>query len=1318
MRKWMAFIAVFLLSATSSLCGNHYISRGYTSEEGLPNNSVSSCCFDVFGRLWIGTKDGVCFYDGVRFIPFSNDAYRQYFSGVTLALCEDKDSNIWISSNKGVGFYNPQTDVLTLIPELTDASIRDIKMDSEGNIWLVSSTLISKFDRGQKKITKLIPSEIVQSESACSGKNGQMLFASREGDILVYDVLQDSYNSVPVLTKADIASGRYLEYIAYAGNDIALVSTSCRELIRVNLADGSASIIYVAESRNDAANIYCLTIIGNEYWIGTTLGVFIFDSTTGQVDHLISDPLNTNSLAGNKIRCIESDGSGDIWIGSFPGGLNLCRNRDNYLHRYYVGQSDASLTGHSVRAFCPDNTGKIWIGTETGEINLFDAEAECFEDFSHQVGIPNGTIVTDILCLGDRLLFATYGGGIFEYDIPSGIVTNIHHPPCEYCLRLMQSRDGELYVGTAKGGYLMKSDGSGFEILEPLDGLFVHDIFEDSEGLLWVGTYGQGIRLIDRENKTCTPIIKDRGLQSRYVTSFYEDSRHCIWITTDGYGVGYIGRTEQGDLDFPIRHITRQDGLTSNNICSIVESVDGVLWLSSSNGIIELDPTSKIVRKSYMQSDQLVGGNFNSRASYYAPSDMLYLGTSRGMVAFRPGLISEMVTEYRLNITDVLVGNQRKRMPLASNSASGETGIRLKPQDAAFFSVSFFTRQWDESNVLQYEYSLKGRSANSKVRTTDNYATYTDLRPGKYQFSVSIVGSSSPEATQSLSITVVPPWYRSSLAVLCYSLLVATGILLLLRLAERKREEEQIRRVDLLEQKKQKELYDAKLAFFTNVTHEIRTPLTLITVPLEKIMAEDNLPERTRQNLSMIKSNTERLLKLSNQILDLRKLETTQAKIVFAEEDVRLLLIRSCDYFRQSASQNGINLEIHVPENGPVLAICNGEFIESIFCNLLSNGIKYGRSRIVITLEESPDDNKVLVRVNSDGDRIPEESRESIFNAFYQLSDRNASKPAMGTGLGLTYSRTLARLHNGTLYLDADVPDMNSFVLQIPKYHSEQGAPLAPQLEEKPMEVFDDFNPERHTILVAEDDPEMRQLLFKDLSEEYNVITAPNGKEALVIIETYKIDLVVSDIIMPVMDGCQLCNELKGNLEYSHIPIILLTAAVGVETHIMSLKAGADSYMEKPFSTELLHTTIANLFRNREIANKQFINAPLSHFNGMTLSKIDQDFIQQLHTVVMERISDQDLTLETLADLMLTSKSTLNRKVKADTGLTVNEYVRICRMKKAAELLASGKYRINEVAYLVGFTSPSYFSANFQKQFGILPSEFIKDCQSQPITEV
>jgi signal transduction histidine kinase/DNA-binding response OmpR family regulator len=595
---------------------------------------------------------------------------------------------------------------------------------------------------------------------------------------------------------------------------------------------------------------------------------------------------------------------------------------------------------------------------------------------------------------------------------------------------------------------------------------------------------------------------------------------------------------------------------------------------------------------------------------------------------------------------------------------------------------------------------------------------YTNLSPGEYRFKVisSSDGNiwSSDEAL--LNIEISPPFWRSLPAYVLYILISATIIYTLISFYLKKNILEQQRKIVILETNKEREILNAKINFFTNITHEVRTPLTLIKGPLDRILKNGIKNSKdSEDNLLIIKRNTDRLLNLTNQLLDFRKTEKEMFKLNFIKTDLYELIESTFHLFLPYSAEKMISIQLHSPVNQYYLAV-DREAITKILSNLLSNALKFAGSKIDLFLElETEKENIIRIRVNSDGKLIPKELSERIFEPFYQI---DFNKPGeKGTGLGLSLARSLAELHHGRLFLDNNVRQYNSFVLELTRYQEESisrnllesdGLNLS---EHNEFEIFGSLENTFSNILLVEDEVEMGQFIAKEISGDYNVILTSNGDEALKALKKYNIALVVSDVIMPVINGYELCRQIKSNIEFSHIPVILLTATIHLNARIEGLDSGADGYIEKPFTTELLIAQILNLIKNRSLVRQNFTNSPLAHFKSVAMNKTDEEFLKKLNSFLMDNISETDLNVERIAEIMRISVSTLYRKLKALTDLNSVEYIRLARLKKAAELLSEGNYRINEISFLVGFSSPSYFATSFQKQFGISPSQFVRKLQ-------
>ena len=514
--------------------------------------------------------------------------------------------------------------------------------------------------------------------------------------------------------------------------------------------------------------------------------------------------------------------------------------------------------------------------------------------------------------------------------------------------------------------------------------------------------------------------------------------------------------------------------------------------------------------------------------------------------------------------------------------------------------------------------------------------------------------------------------------------------------------------MEKFEQEKEQELYTTKIDFFTNVAHEIRTPLTLIKCPLENVLADRELSENVRMELEIMDQNVERLLNLINQLLDFRKTENKGFKLNPKEYNIGTIVHSVYKYFTTLAKQRGIKFEVEVPEE-ELLASVDKEALTKILSNLFANALKYARTYVYLHLSVDEKNEVFTISMSNDGNIVPIEMRENIFKAFVQY--RDGKDIVSGTGIGLAMARYLAELHQGMLVMDREL-DCNRFILSIPILHQtlpddSEEQHKKPGYDDEDREVSDKDKREVASILVVEDNKDMLAFVFRQLSSLYHVLIAENGVEALDVLEQKSVDLIISDIMMPLMDGVELCKHLKQNLDYSHIPVILLTAKTNLESRIEGLEEGADAYIEKPFSMEYLRANVANLLSNRERLRRHFIEFPFIKADAMAQTKADEMFISKLNEYVLRHLDNTDLQIDDIADAMNMGRSNFYRKLKGILNMSPNEYLRLFRLKQAASILKEGTYGVVEVSYMVGFSTPSYFSGCFKKQFGVLPKDFI-----------
>lgn len=1293
MNKLRRILILLLLVLSSEAYSQTYYFKNYEIDEGLPSNTVMCSIQDKRGFIWLGTKDGICRFDGRSFKLFGDVIGQQEMNGMTSGICEDTNGMIWFSNTGGVGYYDPDTDKVVRLED-AGGSMRRLICDGQGYVWIYSEESLVRYDSDYAKVEIAVP---FGCTGACLDSYGEVWFTSGDPFLRHFNYNDGVFESMEIPELS--LSGENAVCITDAKNRKLLVSTDRSRVFRYDILTGSAEFLPVPELKE--ASINCLLVRSDkDYWIACMNGLYRYVEGRGVTDFITND--DSHSIQDSNVISMYEDSDGNVWLGTFHNGISLWHSRTHYVSQFLPSGKENWMKGNLVRTIAGDHRGNVWVGTEDGYLNVFHIAEERITTLDRSSGLPEGLNYHGMVRVRNMMWIATFNAGVFVVDTDRLKMVRHYDVGNNSCGCIRRTRSGDIYVGGNQGLFLYDSASDSFVRTDVADGKWVHSLYEDSQGSLWVGTYGDGLFKVQGDVvgqiNADTPNI---GLPSDYIVSMTEDSDGVLWVATEGGGL--CCTPTYGKPVF--RSFGRKEGLPSNVACAIAEDDRNMLWVSTTKGLVEFDPVSMKVRNTYLDSNDTVGDNFSFGACYVSPSGAIHYGTNKGLLKFEPGILSMKDEDKPLYIVDIHSGADDRTTDITTQGRSAITSdrIRIKSRDAAYLSITFVCPNFSDINRMAYEYTFRSRRGEIHSIVQDNTVVFADTAPGKYEFNVKVAGSTSPDSAKELSIQIIPPFYASAFAIAVYVLLVLSLLYALFRQIYNKKERDKLHEKEIMEASKQKEIAEAKINFFTNITHEIRTPLTLIKLPVDKIVSSKEYTEESREDIMTIQANTTRLLNLTNQLLDIKKIEKRIFTLNLSEFDAAGFVRRIWSYFSAGIRERHLESSTDIPDR-EIPVYSDADFMEKIICNLISNAVKYTESFLSLKLEEDGD--VIRVTVDSNGDRIPSSEAERIFEPFYQVKTVNSQLiGSNGTGLGLPYARNLANALGGSLKLDVDRKDCNSFVFECPVRAKDM--PVAEEETKEVREVSVDGN--RHWILVVEDAESMNGYLCKQLEKDYNMLSAANGEEAMEIIRNNKVDLVISDIMMPVMDGCELCNRIKKDVEFSHIPVILFTAAVGVETRIQTLEVGADGYIEKPFSIELLKANIDNLFKNRDIAYNQFANSPLSHFKSVVVNNIDQEFMDKLHTAVMDNISNQDLSIDTLTTLMFTSKSTLYRKVKANTGVNINEYIRISRLKKAAEMLATQKYRINEVAYLTGFSSPSYFATSFQKQFNVSPSVFVKN---------
>ena len=1317
------FITIFCQAQSVE---EHYYFKNLSIRNGLSQNTVNAILQDRKGFMWLGTKDGLNRYDGLSFRKFKHDAAnpRSIGNSFITSLYEDFNGNIWVGTDAGVYIYYPEKeafeefDCQSLEKTRIERSVSMIAGDKQGRVWIaVEAQGMFCYDTRQKLLRNYPLSEISSNIKCFTFDSGGTLWLGFYGDGLYYS--KDNLATVhpygsPEDGKREFEGGVITKIVQ--GNYNCLYIGSVKEGVsELNLTSGQVRNLLAIDESGES--IFCRDLLpysDNELWIGTESGIYIYNLRTAQFIHLRASLYDSYSLSDNAIYALYKDREEGLWIGSYFGGVDYYPRQYTYFAKYYPKNIANSLHGKRVREFCRADDGTLWIGTEDGGLNHFNPKTKEFHFFEPSAGFTN----IHGLCMdGSHLWVGTFSKGLRVIDTRTGVVLRTYtegHTPHSLndnsIFSICRTSAGEIYLGTLFGLLRYNRTQDSFDCIPELNGKFVYDIKEDSYGNLWLATYANGAYCYDVSVRRWKNYVFDaedeRSLPYDKVLSVFEDSYRQIWLTTQGGGFCLFHPDTETFTRYGLK-----DGLPNDVVYQIVEDDDRFLWLTTNNGLVRFDPKT-MEMKVFSTANGLPTNQFNYRSGFKDEAGNIYLGSINGFVAFDPRTFAENRQVPAVAITDFLLFNKEVPVgetdsPLKSSITFSDKVVLTADQNSFSFRIAALSYQAPRMNKLMYK--LEGFDEGWLTIGESPLVTYSNLGYGDYVFKVKASNSDGVwnEQETSLHLSILPPFYLSGWAYCFYVLFFMGCLVCVIFYFKRRNYRKQHRQMEMLEQEKEREVYHAKIDFFTNVAHEIRTPLTLIKGPLENIILKKEVDSETKEDLYIMKQNTERLLNLTNQLLDFRKTETRGFRLNFTECDVVAVLRETYLRFTSLAKQKGLDFILELPQEC-FMADVNQEALTKIISNLLNNGVKYASTYLRISLET---DEKVFhIRTFNDGEMIPDTMKEEIFKPFVRLDKED--EVTTGTGIGLALSRSLAELHQGSLMMEKG-EEVNCFCLTLPVNQDSTitlSAENVSQVEENSCgweQEETDTKEKKPMILVVEDNPDMLAFIRKQLTTEYSVLTAMNGIEALAVLDNHYVNLVVSDVMMPQMDGFELCKTIKSDLSYSHIPVVLLTAKTNIQSKIEGLELGADAYIEKPFSVEYLLANISSLIHNREKLRQTFAKSPFVAANTMALTKADEEFIWKLNDIIQANLHNPEFSMEDMADALKMSRSSFYRKIKGVLDLSPNEYLRLERLKQAAQLLKEGKSRVNEICYTVGFNSPSYFSKCFLKQFGVLPKDFI-----------
>lgn len=1312
-------IVSFLAEIKAQNSSNYYFTH-INGDNGLSQSNVKAIIQDSYGFMWFGTKNGLNRFDGTSIQRMNCEDYVLGKGNNNISyLYEDKNRNLWVGTDRGVYLYHPDSDVFDCMNQKTqegktmDNWVSAIVGDSVGNIWIVipdQGVFRYKDDKlyfydstDHKKFKQDSPNCI------CVRRNGEVWVGYWGVGLFRYVPEKDSFVQITEDADGNSLLGKNMNSICEQDNCL-LVTVNEGELLRYNPQSDVLQTIEVP----GATNTFYRTLLchQNEIWLGTHNGLFIIDEKRQEVTALKEDLMTSFSLSDKFIYTMCKDREGGIWIGTMFGGVNYLPNRSLKFDKYVPHSSGYALNTKRIRELAEDAEGNIWIGTEDAGVSMLDAKTGQIRQMrsNHLVTLAMESFQNQIYC------------GLFKAGmdiIQSGNVVRNYTPEelkiGEGSVYVYKTdKRGRKWVGTGWGLYISEPGSTTFERVKETGYDWIFDLCETKDGTIWLATMGNGIWKYLPTNQTYKKYEskedQPNSLSSNSVSSVMQDSQGRVWFSTDRGGICYYNASQDNFVAYSLK-----EGLPDDVAYKILEDDRHDLWFGTNRGLVRLNPDTKEVRV-FTTKDGLLGNQFNYKSALKASNGKFYFGGIDGLIRFDPKeakadnfLPPIYISKFSIYNKEVTVHTPDS--PLKECITHTKQIVLDYDEANISFDVALLSYSTVESN--QYYYRMDPID-NDWIKAANNQnISYAKLPPGSYTFRVKATSDDSEGkfVERSLEIEILPPWWLSPWAYIFYfiwlSCLSVYGFFWYKHRKEREMEERQ----KLFEVEKEKELYESKVNFFTEIAHEVRTPLTLINGPLETIREMEIPNPKLNKNIEVITQNTNRLLTLTRQLLDFQKIGSHKFQIKMEYVDIKALLAETVARFEPTILQQKKELRTDFAGED-VEAVVDREAIIKIISNLLNNALKYAFHSIAVELQR--DAESFTIRVTSDGEKIPAEVSQQIFEPFYQATKGDAT--TYGVGIGLPLARSLATLHEGKLYLDMDHPD-NSFVLSVPLRQEGFLTRQEPEIVKSGWVALDeevtvDAEMKGYTLLLVEDNVPMLEFMQERLQELFTVETAHHGGEALDVLRNNRIDLVISDIMMPVMNGWELCKAIKEDMELSHIPVIFLTAKNDLDSKINGLKIGAEAYVEKPFSFNYLKNQIVSLLYNRQKEREAFSKRPFFPTNNIQMNKVDEEFMNKVIHTIEENIMDTNLNVESLAEILGLSRSSLFRKIKSLSNLSAVDFIRLIRLRKSAELISEGKYRIADICFMVGINSSSYFSRVFMKQFGMTPKDFEK--QNQP----
>lgn len=1308
--------------------------------DGLSNTCVLDIAQDKLGFVWFATEEGLNMMNGNRIVSyFKGDNNSITGNELNCVLDDPTDSLLWIGTQRsGLNVYDYVNDeFFSYVYEennpdgLITNDITDLVPSHDGNIWV--STYWGGVDYFDKKSKKFIHYNRTTMPGLKSNKvwtvcdtgdgnlylghvdSGVSVISLKERTVKNYRHNPNNPSSLPGDEVNSIFKDSYGNVWVGTNNGLALFDVSNEKFIDFSHIDSRLRYY-----------IYDIVQSGNKLWVTMDFGgIVVLQISPNTFYHpeeisikVINSGTDNYSISSSSVRCVFVDSFSNIWFGLWSGGVGFI-NGENSLFNNYISLNDVEegciLDNSNVLTVCCYDKNRILVGKNNGGISIINKGHVLNKNV---LGDGNIKVVQSSLCLSNGdILLGLYGGGLKKFDKSQNIVINIlDYRYNDLDVRsIYEDDDGYVWLSTSNGVY--KLDRYNYEIVARYDvgNNLIRGIVKDSNGNFFIATFGDGLFILNKDFTLKRIYNVSTGFASNTVNHLFIDSTNNVWVAT-GEGLVMFGC---GIYD-QYKTYTRENGLNNIYIRAVIEDDWQNIWLSTNRGISCKRMNSEEF-VNYTEHDNIPVSGFNSGGVSKDNNGIIYFASVDGLCYFNPYnvLSTRQAPEpfiSSLTITEGLdTQKSQKTVILPQNMKIVELSYFQNN-----FSVSLDVLNYGLKDQVEYAYMFKGFDTSWYTVDYTNNIVFRNISYGEYELRIKSRMRNQEWNDGYISIPIVikaPVWF-SWWAKIIYLIIFVLLVYLSLRFYRRRLNLLYLYKMEKESHAKEQELNQERLRFYTNITHELRTPLTLIIGPLEDMINSKTLVDKDRKKIGIIYKSALRLLNLINQILEFRRTETQNRKLCVGYENICATIYEVGLKFKELNTNNNVKFYIET-SNEHINVYYDKEIIIMVLDNLISNAFKYtnnGEVKLKVDTTSIGEERFVEIKVSDTGYGISKEAIPYVFDRYYQ---ENGSHQNSGTGIGLALVKKLIELHHAQIFIESKVNEGTEFRILLMAdytYPDDMHNDNAVCLENEDLEAVNTYggtvNGEKPILLVVEDNDDIKNYVYESLSDVYDVRTADNGKMGLQIALDVVPDVIVCDIMMPEMDGIEVCKTIKNNMCTSHIPVILLTAKNTLRDKEEGYMAGADSYITKPFSASLLRTRIENILETRKkisekISNEYSVNEKLKLISEST-TKLDNDFLQKFNSIVEANLSSDKVDVGYIADKLCMSNSTLYRKVKALTGLSTNEYIRKIKMHHAEQLLLEGKYNISEITFMVGMNSVVYFRQCFKEEFGVVPSNYVK----------